>query len=65
MINSCEDSIKPEIVAAICASINIILDEEKKAKELASSVGRTALRINRLNSNWTTYGRQKIMDGRL
>lgn len=62
---------KPEIVAAICASINMIMDDDA---ELAAAVIAaiiharrkrvTVLRIKRTSDAWAAIGRQKLMDAR-
>ena len=63
--------IKPEIVAAICASINMIINDDA---ELIAAVAATiiharrrgipVLRIKRSSDAWSAIGRQKLMDAR-
>ena len=63
----------PEIVAAICASIGLVMDDGGGA-ELAAAIaavilhskggGCRAVSFKRTSTAWSASGRQKIMDGR-
>lgn len=64
----------PEIVAAIAASINCVMDTSVNAELLAaitaavvhhSGGGVRAVKIKRTNSAWALSGRQKLMDSRM
>lgn len=64
----------PEIVAAIAASINCVMDTSVNAELLAaitaavvhhSGGGVRAVKIQRTNSAWALSGRQKLMDSRM
>ena len=66
--------IHPEIVAAIAASINCVMDDTNVSAELLAAItaavvhhsggGTHAVRIKRTSSAWTLSGRQKLMDVR-
>jgi len=67
------DELPPEIVAAICASIGLVMDDGGGA-ELAAAIaavilhskggGCRAVSFKRTSNAWSANGRQKIMDGR-
>ncbi len=67
------DELPPEIVAAICASIGLVMDDGGGA-ELAAAIaavilhskggGCRAVSFKRTSNAWSASGRQKIMDGR-
>lgn len=66
------EGIKPEILAAIGATIGIVLEEpdaELMAAIAAAIVhagrGGLAVRIKRTQSDWASFGRQKLMNNRL
>lgn len=66
-----ERVIKPEIIAAICASINVVMDDDAEliaavAAAIIHSRRRqvTVLRIKRASDAWAAVGRQKLMDAR-
>ena len=60
----------PEIVAAITAGINMVMNDDAEliaaitAAVVHAGGGAGALRIRRTNNAWAAAGRQKIMDGR-
>lgn len=57
--------IKPEIVAAICAAVEVVFADERAGTAAAKAHGaRAALIIKRSDRAWVNYGRQKIMDSR-
>jgi hypothetical protein len=65
--------LNPEIVAAIAASINCVMDTNLSAELLAAITaavahhgggGVHAVRIKRTNGTWAQSGRQKLMDSR-
>lgn len=64
----------PDVIAAISASIKLVLDDESDAAIAAAVTaaimhdrqGRvTAVKINRTSNAWSVTGRQKVMDARL
>ena len=64
----------PEIVAAIAASINCVMDTSVNAELLAaitaavvhhSGGGVHAVKIHRTSNAWAQSGRQKLMDSRM
>jgi hypothetical protein len=67
------DGIKPEILAAIAASVGMVLEETDA--ELVAAVAAAivhaqgglglAVRIKRTNSAWASFGRYKLMNSRL
>lgn len=67
------EGLPPEVVAAICASIGMVMDENSGA-ELAAVVaavllhakggGCRAVSFKRTSNAWSAVGRQKIMDSR-
>lgn len=68
-----EQGINPEILAAIAASINCVMDDSDDAAIVAAiaaaihharSGGNLAVKFKRNNNNWAAIGRQKIMDSR-
>ena len=60
----------PEVVAAISASINMVMNDDAEiiaaitAAVVHAGGGSAALRIRRSGNAWAAAGRQKIMDGR-
>ena len=65
--------IHPDIVAAIAASINCVMDDTSISAELLAAItaavvhhsgGAHAVRIKRTSNAWAMSGRQKIMDSR-
>lgn len=70
--HNAEQGINPEIMAAIAASINCVMEDVDAAViagiaaaiHHARSGGALALKIKRSNNAWAASGRQKIMDGR-
>lgn len=60
----------PEIVAAISASINMVMSDDAEliaavtAAVIHAGGGTGALRIRRTNNTWAAAGRQKLMDSR-
>ncbi|EAX48137.1 hypothetical protein TcarDRAFT_1684 [Thermosinus carboxydivorans Nor1] len=62
----------PEIIAAISASVNMVLADESDPAVVAAVVaaiahaqgGVRAVRFKRTNNIWAVTGRQKIMDSR-
>ena len=68
-----EQGINPEILAAIAASINCVMDDSDDAALVAAVAaaihharngGNLAVKFKRSNNNWAAIGRQKIMDSR-
>lgn len=58
--------IAPEIIAAISASIGIVLgDSGAKSMTVVSPQGGLAVRINRTHRSWIDAGRQNNMNNRL
>lgn len=65
--------IKPEIIAAISASIRMVMEDasaEMVAAITAAIIhaaggGVHAVRFKRTSNAWATFGRQKILDSRL
>lgn len=67
------DGLPPEVVAAICASIGLVMEDGKGA-ELAAVIaavilhskggGCRAVSFKRTSTAWAANGRLKIMDGR-
>ncbi|WP_371366069.1 hypothetical protein SRRS_05840 [Sporomusa rhizae] len=64
----------PDVIAAISASIKLVLDDESDAAIAAAVTaaimhdrqGRvTAAKINSTSNVWSVTGRQKVMDARL
>lgn len=62
--------IKPEIIAAIGASINMMMDDAEMVAAISAAVihasgsGVMAVPIQHQSSSWAVSGRMKIMDGR-
>jgi len=62
--------ISPEVVAAISASINMVMcDDDALIAAVTAAVvhargGVSAVRITRTSNAWAAAGRQKIMDSR-
>lgn len=60
----------PEIVAAISAGINMVMNDDAEliaaitAAVVHAGGGSAALRIKRAGNAWAASGRHKIMDGR-
>lgn len=60
----------PEIVAAITAGINMVMNDDAEliaaitAAVVHANGGGAALRLKRTSNAWAASGRQKIMDGR-
>lgn len=63
--------VTPEIVAAISAGINMVMNDDAEliaavtAAIVHAGGGVGALRIKRSTNAWSVSGRQRIMDGRL
>ena len=66
--------LNPEIVAAISASINCVMDTSVNAELLAAITaavvhhgggGVHAVKIHRTSNAWAQSGRQKLMDSRM
>lgn len=66
--------LNPEIVAAIAASINCVMDTSVNAELLAAITaavvhhgggGVHAVKIHRTSNAWAQSGRQKLMDSRM
>lgn len=66
------EGLTPEVVAAISASVSMMLEEDASAELVAavtaaiihSRGGAMAVRFKRTGNAWAASGRQKIMDGR-
>jgi hypothetical protein len=61
--------IKPEVIAAISASIGLVLDDDSEimaavAAAIIHARGGLAVRIKRTSNAWGAIGRQKLMDSR-
>jgi uncharacterized ion transporter superfamily protein YfcC len=65
--------INPEIIAAIAASINCVMDDTEISAELLAAItaavvhhsgGAHAVKIKRTSNAWAMSGRQKLMDVR-
>lgn len=68
-----EQGINPEILAAITASINCVMDDNTDAEIIAAIAaaihhartgGALAIKFKRSNNAWAATGRQKVMDSR-
>ncbi|MCX7779489.1 MAG: hypothetical protein N2491_01080 [Negativicutes bacterium] len=66
-----EAGIKPEIIAAISASINMVMSDDEMIAAIAAAIHHSrgagtglGLRIKRASDAWAIAGRQKIMDSR-
>ena len=65
-----DQGVPPEVIAAICASVSVIMDEDDAmvAAVVAAIVharsGGLAVRIRRTANAWGATGRQKLMDSR-
>lgn len=66
------DGLTPEVIAAISASVNMILHDESDPAVVAAVVaaiahargGANAVKIKRSSNAWAASGRQKLMDSR-
>ncbi len=65
------DGLTPEVLAAISASIGMVMEEADEAvvAAIAAAIahargGGTAVRFKKTSGAWAAYGRQKIMDSR-
>lgn len=63
--------IKPEVIAAISASINMVMSDDEMIAAIAAAIHHAGgagtglgLRIKRSGDAWAVAGRQKIMDSR-
>lgn len=66
-----DSGIKPEIIAAISASINMVMSDDEMIAAIAAAIHHAGgagtglgLRIKRSSDAWAIAGRQKIMDSR-
>lgn len=66
-----QGTVKPEIIAAICASISVMIEDDAElVAAVAAAIiharrkGVRVLRIKRTCDAWTLVGRQKLMDAR-
>lgn len=66
-----ETGIKPEVIAAISASINMVMSDDEMIAAIAAAIHHAGgagtglgLRIRRSSDAWAVAGRQKIMDSR-
>ncbi|MBP2649604.1 MAG: hypothetical protein H6Q74_429 [Firmicutes bacterium] len=64
--------LKPEVLAAISASLNAVMDSGASAEMVAAVTaaiihavgGGKAIRFKKTGNAWAAFGRQKIMDSR-
>ena len=66
-----DTGIKPEVIAAISASINMVMSDDEMIAAIAAAIHHAGgagtglgLRIKRNGDAWAVAGRQKIMDSR-
>lgn len=71
---SADDGLSPEVIAAISASVNMVLNDESDAAIVAAVTaaimhakkgGAMAVKIKRASNVWSITGRQQVMDARL
>ncbi|EGO62355.1 hypothetical protein [Acetonema longum] len=69
-VPAAQTGLTPEVVAAISASINMVMNDDAEiiaaitAAVVHAGGGSAALHIKRSGNAWAASGRQKIMDGR-
>lgn len=66
-----DTGIRPEIIAAISASINMVMSDDEMIAAIAAAIHHAGgagtglgLRIKRSGDAWAVAGRQKVMDSR-
>ena len=70
-VEAAEEGIKPEVIAAITASVNMVMSDDEMIAAIAAAIHHAGgagsglgLRVKRSSDAWAISGRQKLMDSR-